>query len=443
MNIAVRGARVLIDKEMRPATLHVMDGVIEAIAPFDATPGDATLIDAGDDIIMPGLVDTHVHVNEPGRTEWEGFASATSAAAAGGVTTLFDMPLNSIPATTSLAALAAKRHAAHDRIHVDVGFIGGVVPGNAGELPALAAAGIRLFKCFLVPSGVDEFPCVGEPDLIEALPILANLDATLLVHAELPTHITPMPNGDPRHYATYLASRPCIAETDAVAMIIRLAEQFGARVHIVHVSSHHTLPLIRAARARGVAITCETCPHYLTFAAQDIEDGRTECKCAPPIRDADTREGLWRAVIAGDIDLVASDHSPCPPDLKSPDRGDFFQAWGGIASLQLALPAVWHEGRLRGLDVARLSERMSAAPARLAGLEHRKGRLAPGFDADLVIWSPDAPVDVDSLALYHRHQLTPYRGRVLTGAVRATYVRGVAVYQHGTVTTSLPGQIIQ
>ncbi len=443
MNLAVRGARVLIDKELRPATLHVVDGVIEAIAPFDGIPGDATLIDAGDDIIMPGLVDTHVHVNEPGRTEWEGFASATSAAAAGGVTTLFDMPLNSIPATTSLATLDAKRHAARDRIHVDVGFIGGVVPGNAGALPALAAAGVRLFKCFLVPSGVDEFACVGERDLRLALPILAQLGATLLVHAELPEHIAPMPHGDPRHYATYLASRPSVAETEAVAMIVRLAEQFGAPVHIVHVSSHHTLPLIRAARARGVAITCETCPHYLTFAAEEIADGRTECKCAPPIRDADTREALWGAVIDGDIDLIASDHSPCPPELKSPDRGDFFQAWGGIASLQLGLPAVWHEGRPRGLDVARLSERMSAAPARLARLEHRKGRLAPGFDADLVIWSPDAPVDVDSLVLYHRHQLTPYRGRTLTGAVRATYVRGVAVYHDGTVTTSLPGQIIQ
>ena len=443
MRLDFRGERVLIDGTLRPAVIHVVNGVIDAVEPRDSMRDAEDIIDAGDDIIMPGLVDTHVHVNEPGRTEWEGFASATSAAAAGGVTTLFDMPLNSIPATTSLAALDAKRHAARDRLHVDVGFIGGVVPGNASELPALVAAGIRLFKCFLVPSGVDEFPCVGEDDLRDALPVIAPLGATLLVHAELPAHIAPMPDGDPRHYATYLASRPSVAETDAVAMIIRLAEQFGACVHIVHVSSHHTLPLIRAARARGVAITCETCPHYLTFAAEEIADGRTEYKCAPPIRDADSRDALWGAVIDGDIDLIASDHSPCPPELKSPDRGDFFQAWGGIASLQLGLPAVWHEGRPRGLDIARLSERMSAAPARLARLEHRKGRLAPGFDADLVIWSPDAPVDVDSLVLYHRHQLTPYRGRTLTGAVRATYVRGVAVFREGIVTTSLPGQIVQ
>ena len=440
MSLAIRGTRVLIDGILRPGVVHVEHGVITGI---DTTPAADEMIDAGDDIVMPGLVDTHVHVNEPGRTEWEGFASATRAAAAGGVTTLFDMPLNSIPATTSLAALEVKRLAARDRIHVDVGCIGGVVPGNAGELPALAAAGVRLFKCFLVPSGVDEFPCVGEHDLREALPILSRLGATLLVHAELPAHIAPMARGDPRHYATYLASRPALAEIEAVAMMIRLAEEFVTRVHIVHVSSQHTLPLISTARARGVAITCETCPHYLTFAADEIGDGRTEFKCAPPIRGGDTREALWRAVIDGDIDLIASDHSPCPPALKSPELGDFFQAWGGIASLQLGLPAVWSEGRRRGLGVARLSELMSTAPARLAGLEHRNGRLAPGFDADLVIWSPDAPVDVDALTLYHRHALTPYRGALLTGAVRATYVRGAAVYREGRVTTSLSGQLVQ
>ena len=439
VSLVIRGTRVLIGGSLQPAVVHIAGGVISSITSFDDAVLGEHLVDAGDDIVMPGLVDTHVHVNEPGRTEWEGFASATRAAAAGGITTLFDMPLNSIPATTSLAALEAKRLAARDRIHVDVGFIGGVVPGNAAELPTLAAAGVRLFKCFLVPSGVDEFPCVNENDLRDALPILAQLGATLLVHAELPEHIAPTSHGDPRHYATYLASRPVLAETDAVTMMIQLAEQFGARVHIVHVSSQHTLPLISAARARGVAITCETCPHYLTFAAEEIADGRTECKCAPPIRGGDTREALWRAVIDGEIDLIVSDHSPCPPALKSPDVGDFFQAWGGIASLQLGLPAVWHEGRRRGLDVALLSERMSAAPARLAGLEHRKGRLAPGLDADLVIWSPDAPVDVDSLTLYHRHTLTPYRGAVLTGVVRATYVRGMGDKQpDGTDHTVTP-----
>jgi allantoinase len=438
----IRGQRVLTERGLRPASIRIRNGTITAVSEFAAAPAQAAVIDAGDDIVMPGLVDTHVHVNEPGRTEWEGFASATRSAAAGGVTTLFDMPLNSIPATTTLAALHAKRDAARDRIAVNVGFIGGVVPGNARELRPMYDAGVRMFKCFLVPSGVDEFPCVTEADLREAMPILAALQAPLLVHAELPEHIVPVPQGDPCRYATYLASRPVIAETAAIELVIRLAEQLGTRVHIVHLSSHLSLALIRAARSRGVAITCETCPHYLTFAADEIADGRTDCKCAPPIRDAATREALWRGVLHGEIDLIASDHSPCPPDMKSPADGDFFQAWGGIASLQLGLPAVWHEARQRGASIDLLVEKMSTAPARLAGVGHRKGRLAEGYDADLVIWNPDAPVDVDAITLYHRHSLTPYRGCTLTGAVRATYVGGVEVYRDGRVTNNLPGQII-
>ena len=460
--LIIRGRRVLTPRGLHPATVHVRDGIITSVAAYENVSDDTSLVDAGDDIVMPGLVDTHVHVNEPGRTEWEGFASATRAAAAGGVTTLFDMPLNSIPATTTLTALHAKREAARDRIAVHVSFIGGVVPGNARELLPLHDAGVRLFKCFLVPSGVDEFPCVSEADLREAMPVLALLDAPLLVHAELPEFIIPVPQGNPRSYAAYLASRPVAAEIEAIAMMIRLAEQFDTRVHIVHVSSHLSLPLLRAARAQGVAITCETCPHYLSFSADEIADGRTDYKCAPPIRDAATRDALWRAVFEGDIDLIASDHSPCPPRMKSPVDGDFFQAWGGIASLQLGLPAIWHELRARGAsvdsrfrgnddhrqddddlrNVALLSEKMSAAPARLAGLAGRKGRLVEGYDADIIIWNPDAPVDVDATMLYHRHPLTPYRGRTLTGLVRATYVGGVEVYRDGRVTNRLPGRII-
>ena len=442
MTLVIRGRRVLTERGFEPASVHVRDGIIASVAALDADAGDAPVHDAGDDIVMPGLVDTHVHVNEPGRTLWEGFASATRAAAAGGVTTLFDMPLNSIPATTTLAALYAKHHSARGRITVNVGFIGGVVPGNTHELPALHDAGVRMFKCFLVPSGVDEFPCVAEADLREALPVLARLDVPLLVHAELPEHIVPVPQGDPSRYATYLASRPATAETEAIALVVRLAEEFGARVHIVHVSSHLSLPIIRAARGRGVAITCETCPHYLSFAADDIPDRRTEFKCAPPIRDSDNREALWRAVLDGNIDLIASDHSPCPPEMKSPADGDFFRAWGGIASLQLGLSAVWTEARQRGANPELLAALMSAAPARLAGVGDRKGRLAAGFDADIVVWNPDLPVDVDATTLYHRHPLTPYRGLVLTGGVQATYVAGVAVYRNGRVTDSLPGRII-
>ena len=441
-DLVIRSRRVLTERGLEPACVRIANGIIEAITPYDAASDDTSVFDAGDDVVMPGLVDTHVHVNEPGRTEWEGFESATRAAAAGGVTTLFDMPLNSIPATTNIAALRIKQDIARGRILVNVGCIGGVVPGNAGDLAALHAAGVTLFKCFLVPSGVDEFPHVTEADLREAMPILAELDATLLVHAELPEHIAAMPNGDPRHYATYLASRPDSAETEAVALVIRLAEEFGARVHIVHVSSERTLPLIVAARARGVRITCETCPHYLIFSAEEIPDGATELKCAPPIRPSTTRDELWKGLLAGDIALVASDHSPCPPTMKESELGDFFQAWGGIASLQLGLPAMWHEARRRGVSIEKLSEWMSAAPARLAGLSGSKGRLAAGFDADVVIWNPDIRGAVDDMPLYHRHPLTPYRGRTLTGLVRATYVSGKQVYLDGHVATATHGRLL-
>ena len=441
-DLIIRSQRILLDGTLQSGCVHITDGLITAITPFNAVIANASLFDAGDDVVMPGLVDTHVHVNEPGRTEWEGFTSATRSAAAGGVTTLFDMPLNSIPATTTLAALQLKREAAIGRISVNVGFIGGVVPGNAHELSALHAAGVRLFKCFLVPSGVDEFLNVTEADLREALPILASLDATLLVHAELPEHIAPMPRGDPRRYATYLASRPDSAETEAVALVIRLAEEFNARVHIVHLSSARSVPLISAARARGVRITCETCPHYLFFAAEEIADGATALKCAPPIRDAGTRDALWRALADGEIQLVASDHSPCPPAMKDPEHGDFFQAWGGIASLQLGLPAVWHEARKRGISIEQIAEWMSAAPARFAGLSNLKGRLAPGYDADIVVWDPATPVAVDAMTLHHRHPVTPYRERTLTGAVRATYVGGVPVYLNGRIADATSGRLI-
>ncbi len=415
----VQSRRVLIDGELRPATLHLRDGIIESIAGYD---GDEH------DVVMPGLVDTHVHVNDPGRSDWEGFETATRAAAAGGVTTIFDMPLNSIPATTSVAALKAKMAAAQERCAVNVHFIGGVVPGNSGDLESLHEAGVRLFKCFLVPSGVDEFPCVTERDLTEALPVLASLGATLLVHAELPECIASNPHGDPRHYATYLASRPARAETAAVELVVRLAERFGARVHIVHVSSPATVEIVRGARARGVRITCETCPHYLAFTAGEIGEGRTEFKCAPPIRDASSRKQLWDALIRGDIDLIVSDHSPCPPEMKDLEGGDFFRAWGGIASLQLGLPAVWHEAKQRGVSIARVAEWMSAAPARLAGIDSAKGRIAVDADGDLVVWDPEATFVVEAGQLRHRHLITPYLGRTLTGVVKATYVGGRCVY---------------
>jgi len=385
----------------------------------------AALVDTGDLLVMPGIVDTHVHVNEPGRTNWEGFESATRAAAAGGVTTLLDMPLNSIPATTTVKSLEVKRAAAAGKAAVNVEFIGGVVPGNTGELEGLRDAGVLAFKCFLSPSGVEEFPHVTERDLSKAFPVLARLGLPLMVHAEDPALL--LAAGSSTSYADYLASRPVQAEHSAIELLVGLMSRCPTPVHIVHLSSATSLDLVRAARKRGLPLTVETCPHYLTFAAEEIPAGATEYKCAPPIRSAEERDALWKAVLAGDIDLIASDHSPCPPNMKR-THGDFFSAWGGIASLQLSLSAVWTGARARGCEPGRIAEWMSAAPARLAGLHGRKGALAEGFDADIVAWDPEATFAVDPARLFHRHPVTPYAGRDLYGVVRATYVGGRQVF---------------
>ena len=394
------------------------EGRIDRIASYDV---DADY-DAGDSIVMPGIIDTHVHVNEPGRTEWEGFDSVTKAAAAGGVTTILDMPLNSIPATISVEALDAKRAAAHGKSHVNVEYIGGVVPGNADQIIPLAEAGVRAFKCFLTPSGVAEFENVSEKDLREALPYLARTGLPLMVHAEDPSCLIANRGGS-RRYADYLASRPVEAEHRAIELMIRLMEEIPAKVHIVHLSSATSLEIIRVAKARGLPLTAETCPHYLTFAAEEIPDGATEFKCAPPIRSSDERDALWDGLIAGDIDLIASDHSPCPPAMKDSD-GDFFGCWGGIASLQLTLSAVWTGARARGVEPERIAGWMSTATAKLAGLSKRKGAIAEGYDADIAVWNPAASFVVDPDSLFHRHHLTPYAGRELYGAVESTFVAG-------------------
>ena len=421
MTFIVRGRRIVTPDGVHPASIHVEGSRIVRVARWEALHGGATLADAGDSLVMPGLVDTHVHVNEPGRTEWEGFATATRAAAAGGITTICDMPLNSVPATTSVAALEAKRTAAQGQCAVAVELIGGVVPGNSGELEALRDAGVCAFKCFLSPSGVPEFPCVSERDLREAFPVLARTGLTLMVHAEDPELL--VAEGKSRRYADYLASRPVEAEHSAIELLIRLMEWCPTPVHIVHLSSATSLPLIGAARARGLPLTVETCPHYLTFAAEEIPAGATAYKCAPPIRGGATRDALWRGLIERQIDLVASDHSPCPPPMKA-TGGDFFAAWGGIASLQLSLSAAWTGARARGVAPERLAEWMSAAPARLIRAEGRKGALAAGFDADIVAWNPEASFVVDPAGLLHRHPVTPYAGRELFGVVRATWAGG-------------------
>ncbi|MBK9758154.1 MAG: allantoinase AllB, partial [Nannocystis sp.] len=399
--LVIRGRRVITPEGLRPASLHISEGRILAVAAYDAVPAATPVVDADDAVVMPGVVDTHVHVNEPGRTDWEGFHSATRAAAAGGVTTLVDMPLNSIPATTTLAALHSKQQAAHGQLWVDLGMWGGVVPGNTQELASMAAAGALGFKCFLVESGVVEFGHVDESQLRPAMRELARIARTLLVHAELPGPIAAAEaelartHHDPRQYATYLASRPRAAENQAIDLVVGLCRETGARTHVVHHASSDALPQIAAARAAGLPFSAETCPHYLSFAAEDIADGATAFKCAPPIRERDNRELLWQALRSGVLELVASDHSPCAPALKQQELGDFQAAWGGISGLQLALSVVWTEARARGCSLLDVVRWMCAAPAALAGMSGRKGSLCAGADADIVIFRDDQTSTVE------------------------------------------------
>jgi allantoinase len=428
---------------IRAAAIHVAEGRIARVTAYDEVVAGAPMVEAGDSVVFPGLVDTHVHVNEPGRTEWEGFETATRAAAAGGVTTILDMPLNSIPPTTSVAALDAKRAVARGRCAVDVGFLGGVVPDNLGELEQLHAAGVFAFKCFLCPSGVDEFPPMPPAALRQAARVLAGLDALLMVHAEWPAALKEMStSGDPQSYAAWLASRPVAAESEAVRFLIQLSRESGLRVHIVHVSSAETIDLITAARADGVRLTAETCPHYLGFSAEEIPNGATEYKCAPPIREASQRERLWQALANGRLDAVVSDHSPSPPALKRRDEGDFVGAWGGIASLQLGLPSVWTGARTRGYSPDALCGWLSTGPSRIAGLHRRKGAIAPGNDADLVVWQPEKEFVVSEIDLRHRHSVTPWLGRRLAGVVEATYLRGECIYARGAADQPPRGRLL-
>lgn len=425
-DLVLRG-RALVDGAFSDVEIGVRDGRISRIAPAGTgLPAARVVTLAADEVLLPGLVDTHVHVNEPGRTEWEGFESATRAAAAGGVTTIVDMPLNSIPPTVSVAALDEKRAVAEGRVFVDVGFWGGVIPGNLAELAPLHDAGVFGFKCFLLPSGVDEFPDVSVEEMRAAMGVLAGLGSLLIVHAEDAHIIEESVQGGSRDYAPFLASRPRSAEDAAIAEVIRGAADTGVRAHVLHLSNADSLGRIVAAREAGVDLTVETCPHYLTLAAEEIPEGNTAFKCCPPIREESNRDQLWAGLSEGAIDFVVSDHSPSTPEMKFAGDGDFSVAWGGIASLQLGLPLMWTEGRRRGLALEQIVALMAEKPAARVGLRDR-GRIAPGCTADFAVFAPDESFLVDAAALAHRHPITPYDGRELSGVVRTTYLAGVPV----------------
>jgi len=434
---AFRSQRVLTPEGIRPAAVVVEGGKIASVLDWGDVPRDAALNDFEDLVLMPGLVDTHVHINEPGRTEWEGFESATRAAAAGGVTTLVDMPLNCVPETINVEALEAKRAAAKGKTWVDWAAWGGVVRGNADSLPGLIAAGVPGFKCFMIHSGIDGFAWVDEHDLRLALEKLRGTGLPLLAHAEVAgpvearTRELNASGADWQRYKNYLASRPDEAEIEAIELLIGLAEEFGAPVHIVHLASAKALRVILAARSRGVRITVETCVHYLCFAAEEVHDGATEYKCAPPIRDAENRERLLQALESGEIDMITTDHSPCPPAMKCREEGRFDKAWGGIASLGLALPAVWKVMHSRGVKLESMAKWMASAPARLGGLEGRKGALLTGADADLVVFDDAEEWTIGVEDLRFRHKLSPYVGLAARGRVRETWLRGELVYSDG------------
>ena len=424
----------LTEEGIAPHQVTVRDGVITAIAAYNALedhePGGQVITLADDEVLLPGLVDTHVHINEPGRTEWEGFATATTAAAAGGVTTVLDMPLNSIPATTSVEALQIKRVAADGQARIDLGFWAGAVPESLGHLAELHAAGVFGFKCFLLDSGVPEFPPLSADQLRQAMTEIAAFDGLLIVHAEDPAVIEANHRAHTVHYREFLDSRPPEAENTAIETVIAAARETGCRAHIVHLSSAEAVPALTAARADGVRISVETCPHYLTLQAEDIADGQTQFKCCPPVRDAGNRDQLWQALADGVIDFVVSDHSPSTIELKRLDEGDFGTAWGGISSLQLGLSLIWTEARERNHSLDQVVRWMAARPAQIVGVAG-KGTIAVGNRADFAVFAPDESYTVDAAALYHRNAVTPYHGRTLTGVVRATYLGGERVLIDG------------
>ncbi|KAM9033568.1 allantoinase, mitochondrial-like [Sarcophilus harrisii] len=440
----VRSNRMVINDAVIPAEIVIVGGRIAQILPIGSrvqSQGEKVL-DAGNLVVMPGIVDSHVHINEPGRTAWEGFHSATRAAAAGGITTLVDMPLNCQPPTTTLDNFHSKLRAARRQCYVDVAFWGGLVPGNANDLRPMMEAGVPGFKCFLIDSGVKEFPHVGVQDLHVAMKELQGTDCVLLFHAEEELDVGKPVGGEPSEYSTFLASRPDAMEVKAIRTICELCLQYKVRCHIVHLSSAQALPIIQAARREGAPLTVETTHHYLSLEASEVPPGSTQYKCCPPIRSKKNQDQLWVALQKGDIDLVVSDHSPCTADLKHLDSGNFLQAWGGISSLQFGLPLFWTSARLRGFALPDVVRFMCTNPAKLSGLETHKGSLRPGHDADLVIWDPDKELEVNERMIQHKNKLTPYLGFRLLGEVFATVVRGNLVYLNGEFSPTPLGNLL-
>lgn len=433
-DLAIKGSRIITPDGIQPAVVLIKDGRIADVV--TVIPGEAVkkIIDIQDDVLMPGITDPHVHINEPGRTDWEGFTTATRAALASGITTLVDMPLNAHPVTTTVAALEEKIRAAN--LFTNCGYWGGVVPGNTGELEPLIERGVLGFKAFLTHSGIDDFPNVTEDDLRKAMPIIAKHSLPLLVHCELST---PMPASIVGTYAAYLNSRPAVWEENAIALMIRLCEEFNCRVHIVHLSAASALPMIIKAKAQGLPLTVETAQHYLYFHAAGIPDGNMAFKCAPPIREQENNELLWLALKSGIIDMVATDHSPSPSHMK---QGDYSTSWGGISSLQLALPALWTAARKRDVPLTQIAQWLCTAPALLAGTQRYKGKIAKGYDADLVVWNPEQSFTVIPENLQHKHPITPYAHETLYGVVLQTYLRGVKVYDEGLYTAAPQGENI-
>ncbi len=441
-DLAIKSNKVVTPAGVRPATVLIYDGVVKDIIELLGTDFNCQTINLGEKVLFPGVIDTHVHINEPGRTDWEGFETATRAALAGGITTLVDMPLNASPVTTTVAAFEEKLSSVNNKLHTNCGFWGGIIPGNESEIEGLIKKGVLGFKAFLTHSGIDEFPNVTESDLRLAMPAIAKHHLPLLVHCELTNGDNKPANGDPRSYQNYLKSRPEFWEDEAISMMIHLCREFNCRVHVVHLSSSSSINQIKQAKDDGLPLTVETGQHYLYFNAEDIGDGQTQYKCAPPIRERTNNEMLWKALREGIIDFVATDHSPAPPELKQLQTGDFMKAWGGIASLQFALPVLWTLAKNNNASLNDLALWLCEKPAILAGLQNNKGKIEKGFDADLVVLDEEKKFMVTEKIIHHKHKITPYLNHELSGVVEQTFLAGVKVFDHGSFTQLNKGNII-